>query len=97
MEQCTGHEYNPMQFGFVPGRSTAMSTSLVHDVCEYSKAAGSNIFLCTLDAGAAYDGIPHLVLFETASTVLPDVCWKILYKWHTDLSVNVKWQNGFSY
>ena len=28
MQQCTGHEYNPMQFGFVPGRSTAMATSL---------------------------------------------------------------------
>ena len=71
-----------MQFGFVPERSTAMAASLVHDVCEYSKAAGSNIFLCSLDAEAAYDGIPHPVLFETASrpTVLPDVCWKILYK-----------------
>ena len=82
-----------MQFGFVPGRSTAMAESLVHDVCEYSKTAGFYIFLCSLDAEAAYDGIPHPVLFETASTVLPDVCWKILYKWYTNLSVNVKWQD----
>ena len=93
IEKCAGYEYNQLQFGFVPGRSTAMATSLVHDVCEFSKASGSNVFMCSLDAEAAYDGIPHPVLFDSASNILPDVCWKILYNWYTCLSVRVKWQN----
>ena len=79
IEKCAGYEYNQLQFGFVPGRSTAMATSLVDDVCEFSKASGSNVFVCSLDAEAAYDGIPHPILFDSASNILPDVCWKILY------------------
>ena len=77
--KCAGYEYNQLQCGFVPGRSTAMATSLVDDMCEFSKASGSNVFVCSLDAEAAYHGIPHPILFDSASNILPDVCWKILY------------------
>ena len=105
LDKCAGHEYNPLQFGFVPGRSTAMVTSLAHDVCEFTKMSGSNVFLCSLDAEAAYDGIPHPILFDSISNVIPvifdsisnvipDHCWKILYKWYTNISVRVKWQNS---
>ena len=90
LDKCASHEYNPLQFGFVPGRSTAMVTSLAHDVCEFTKMSGSNVFLCSLDAEAAYDGIPHPILFDSISNVIPDHCWEILYKWYTNISVRVK-------
>ena len=53
--------------------------SLAYTVCEFTKMSGSNVFLCSLDAEATYDGIPHHILFDSISNVLPDHCWKILY------------------
>ena len=94
LEKCSHHEYSKFQFGFVPGRNTTMATSFVHDICEYCTAVGSTVFLCSLDTERAYDGIPHLVLFDCARNILPDDCWRILYNWYTDMSVHVKWQNN---
>ena len=52
--------------------------------------------MCSLDAEAAYDAIPHSILFDCASKVLPGECWRILLNWYTDISVSVRWQNVFS-
>ena len=73
---CSDHHYNEYQFGFIPGRSTAVAKSLVHDISEYCKSMGSTVFMCSLDAEAAYDAIPHSILFDCTSKVL-NPCIKV--------------------
>ena len=75
LDRTSSHEYSDYQFGFVPKRNTSMATALVHDVTTYCKSAGSSVFLCSLDAEGAFDGIPHSVLFDCAYDTIPDSCW----------------------
>ena len=41
IEECSGHEFSDLQFGFVKGRGTEMATALFHDVTSYSTTRGS--------------------------------------------------------
>ena len=52
-----------LMFGYVDGRSTEMGITLANDVFTYMNTNGSSVYLCSLDAQAAFDGISHLVLF----------------------------------
>ena len=79
MEECGCHEFEDVQFGFVPGRGTNMAVSLTQDVISYCVKRGSPIYACSLDAEGAFDAIPHPVLFDKAIDVLPDVCWRLMY------------------
>ena len=97
MDRTSSHEYSDYQFGFVPKRNTSMATALVHDVTTYCKSAGSLMFLCSLDAEGAFDGIPHSVLFDCACDTIPDSCWKTLYSWYAEMGVHIKWQNRLGY
>ena len=49
------------------------------------------MFICTLDAEGAYDGIPHPILFKKAIGVIPDCSWKLLHNWYSNMTVQVKW------
>ena len=50
IEECSGHEFSDLQFGFVKGRRTEMATALLHDVISYSTTRGSVVYACSLDA-----------------------------------------------
>ena len=63
IEECSGHEFSDLQFGFVKGRGTEMATALFHDVLSYSTTRGSVVYSCSLDAEGTFDAIPHCVLF----------------------------------
>ena len=63
IEECSGHEFSDLQFGFVKGRRTEMATALFHDVISYSTTRGSVVYSCSLDAEGTFDAIPHCVLF----------------------------------
>ena len=89
----TSHTYNKYKFGFISKRSTNMATSLVHDVTAYCNAAGSPVYLCSLDAEGAFDGILHGVLLSCADGILPDMCLRVLYNWYASMYVNIKWNN----
>ena len=80
IEECSGHEFSDLQFGFVKGRGTEMATSLFHDVISYSTTHGSVVYSCSLDAEGAIDAIPHCVLFDKAQSVLPTYCWFVMYE-----------------
>ena len=72
IEECFGHEFCDLQFGFVKGRGTEMAvTALFHDVISYSTTRGSVVYSCSLDAEGAFDAIPHCVLFDKSQSVLP--------------------------
>ena len=78
------------QIGFVPNLSTSsMATSLVHDVFAFRHSQGSPMYLCSLDVEGAFDSLRHFVLFDCASLILPDISWRILYYWYTNMRVQV--------
>ena len=87
LDQCTDYQFSHYQFGFLPQRSTAMAASLVHDVSEFCNAQGSTVYLCSLDAEGAFDNIPFPVLFHCASNVLPDLCWRVMYYWYSQMRI----------
>ena len=92
-DQCTDYQFSHYQFGFLPQGSTAMAASLVHDVSEFCNAQGSTVYLCSLDAEGAFDNIPFPVLFHCASNVLPDLCWRVMYYWYSQMRIYVRWNN----
>jgi len=88
--------FHPMQFGFIANRSTSTAISLAHDVSQYCSSRGSAVYMCSLDAEGAFDAIPFPVLFLKAASRLPDVCWRLMYSWYSNLHVQIKWQGALS-
>ena len=56
-------------------------------------ANGSPVYICSLDAEMAFDGIPHDVLILKAMNVLSDPSWNLLYYWYSNMSIRIKWDN----
>jgi len=83
LDQCSGYEYNPLMFGYIQERGTDMAIALAHDVCQYSLARGSPVYLASLDAAGAFDHIPHAVLFNKTRDVIPLISWKMLVHWYS--------------
>ena len=92
MDQCQGHEFSKCQYGFIQKRGTSMGSVMVNDVSQYCINSGSPSYMCSLDAEAAFDGIPHAVLLCKTMNIIPDPSWKILCYWYTNMSVRVKWE-----
>jgi exonuclease III len=91
IDECSNYEFNDFQFGFIRGRGTATATNFANDVISYFDHKGSPLFICSLDAEGAYDGIPHPILFKKAIDVIPDYSWKLMYKWYSNMTVQIKW------
>ena len=91
IDECSDFKFNSYQFGFIKGRGTATATTFVNDVISYFDFKGSPLFICTLDAEGAYDGIPHPILFKKAIGVIPDCSRKLLHNWYSNMTVQVKW------
>ncbi len=83
-----------MQFGFIPGRSTTMAAALAHDVIDYCISNGSAVYACSLDAEAAFDGIPHSIMFQKARGALQDNVWRVLVYWYSILTLQIRWNNN---
>lgn len=96
LEECDDFRMHPCQFGFVEHRSTTTAISLAHDICCYCQSQGSSVYLCSLDAEGAFDAIPHAVLFHETIDVLPDHCWRVLYRWYTSMTVVISWNSQCS-
>ncbi len=64
LDRCGEYEFHDLQFDFVPGRGTTMAAALAHDVINYCNIIGSTVYACSLGAEAAFDGIPHSVMFS---------------------------------
>jgi len=96
LQQCGEHEFHDLQFGFVPSRSTTMAAALTHDVFDYCIHKGSPVYICSLDAESAFDGIPHSILFRNAMDIIPFLYWRVLVYWYSTLVVYIKWNNELS-
>ena len=91
LEECSGHVFNPSQFGFVPKRGCSMATALAHDLGTYANAQGSTLFFASLDAQGAYDFLPHCVILKKSIGIISDKYWRLLYKWYNSMSVHIRW------
>ena len=80
IEECFGHEFSDLYFGFVKGRRTEMATALLHDVISYSTTRGSVVYSCLLDAEGDFDAISHCIIFDKAQSVLLTYCWFVRYE-----------------
>ena len=87
MSSC--HSFDPMQFGFMEGRGTALAISLATDVTQLCHAQNSPTFIRSLDAEGAFDRIPHSIIFKEAIDVISDTCWKLLYYWYKRMEVYI--------
>ena len=73
-----------------------MAAALTHDVIDYCNHNKSPVYVCALDAEAAFDGIPHAVMFSKAIDVVPMLYWRMLVFWYSRLVVYIKWGNNIS-
>ncbi len=87
------HDLDDSQFGFIQGRSTNMAISLAQDVITYNVYNKTAMYTCSLDAEGAFAALPFPVLFRKAYGILPSVCWRIMYLWHSNISAQIRW-NG---
>ena len=87
LQECSDYNFSDYQFGFFHGKGTNTAVTLAHDVAAYCNFNKSSVFMCGLDAEGAFDGIPHAVLFNKCMDIIPDTCWKLLYKWYTNITV----------
>ena len=93
LEQCNEHEFHDLHLGFVPNRSTTMATALTYDVFNYCVNKRSPVYICSLDAESAFDGIPHCVLFSKAMGNIPIMYWRMLIYCYRNLLAQIKWNN----
>ena len=56
---------------------------------SYCKDGGSTVYTCSHDAEGAFDAIPHCILFQKATGVLPYHCWHIMISCYSNLNVQV--------
>lgn len=84
------------QYGFRSKRSTLAACTILNDVAQCYKAAGSPVFVCSLDAQKCFDNIWHSGLFYKLIDHLPSIHWRLLYNWYMQLEAFVKWQGDFS-
>ena len=96
LQECSNFQFNDMQFGFVRGRGTGTAISLANDVCSYFVNNGSQVYMCGLDAEGAFDTLPHPVIFSKATDVIPDICWRLLFYWYVNMSVQIRWGPSLS-
>ena len=96
LKDCEGHRFHDLQFGFVPNRGTTMAAALTHDVLNHMTSRGSPVYVCSLDAEGAFDGIPHAILFKKAQGIIADKFWRIIVYWYRKLTVQIKWDNILS-
>ena len=80
LESCSNVKFDPLQFGFVNGRGTAMAAATVNNVMDYCVNKGSTVFCCSLDAEGAFDVIPHDVIFDKLCDNICDDWWRCFYR-----------------
>ncbi len=73
-----------------------MAVALVHGVINYCNTMGYPVYACSLDAEAAFDGIPHCVMVSKLIKVVHDMFWRILVYWYSRLIVQIRWQGALS-
>ena len=86
------------QFGFKKNVGTEMCVFALKEVIRHYHTQGSHIFVCYLDATAAFDRISYSVLFKKLiKRSVPLYIVRILYFWYFNQLVCVRWNQTLSY
>ena len=72
LDQCSEHEFSDLQFGFTDGRGASMAVSLAEDVTTCCVDRGSPVFTCSLNAEPPFNLLPHPMLFNKLTNIVPD-------------------------
>jgi len=64
-----------------------MAAAITHDIIDYCMNNKYPVYICALDAEAAFDGIPLAIMFSKAIDFVPELCWCILVFWYSKLVV----------
>ena len=86
LEKRSCFSYSDYQFGFVHDRGT--NTEYMHFAIIIKSCP---VFVCSLDAEGAFDGIPHPIIFMKMIGVMPEVCWESMKYWYSKIHVKIKW------
>jgi len=95
LENSTYQAHEAM-FGYVDNRGTNMAISLAHDIIGVTQSMGSTVYLASLDAAAAFDGISHNVLFDKAHQHIAEHAWSTLFTWYKGITARIKYNNSLS-
>jgi len=92
----TTYDPHSHMFGFVEQRGTEMAISLTHDIISTVKSQGSTVYMCSLDAQSAFDGISHSVLFDRAYNHFSKRSWALMYMWYSNIKATLALGNELS-
>jgi len=90
------YQAHEAMFGYVDYRGTNMAISLAHDIIGVTQGMGSTVYLASLDAAAAFDGISHNVLFDRARQHIAEHAWSTLFTWYKGITARIKYNNSLS-
>ena len=98
LELLIAPDYTPSdnQYGFRSGRSTSFVTCLINDITAYFNAAGSPVYLCTLDAEKCFDTIWHSGLFYKLWGKVSSQHWFLLLNMYKSAQATVRWDSKTS-
>ena len=88
---------SPWQFGFKKNLSTNHCTFVVKETVQYYLNNDSQVFLCLLDATAAFDRVQYVKLFKLlrSRNLCPIVC-RFLLQLYTCQTICIRWGNSMS-
>ena len=88
---------NEHKFGFKAGHATDLCIFTLKQIVEFYRAAGSNVYVCFLDASKAFDRVNHWFLFEKLlKRDVPNILVRLLCVWYSNQEFCVKWSNCLS-
>lgn len=98
LELLIAPEHSPCdtQYGFRPGRGTGFVTCLINDMTASFNAAGSPVYLCTLDAEKCFDTIWHNGLFFKLWDKVTAQRWLLLKNMYKSMQATVRWEGSCS-
>ena len=85
------------QFGFRQKLSTDLCIFVLKECLRFYTTHGSNMYVCFLDATAAFDRISHAKLFEKLINLkVPLYIVRILFYWYINQKICIRWNNIMS-
>ena len=85
------------QFGFKKGHGTELCCLVLKEIVRHYHELGSHMFICFLDASAAFDRLSHNILFrKLIDRGIPLYIVRILYYWYLKQKMCVKWNSCLS-